>query len=115
MALERIGGSPGNGVAFLVSAGIVYEVIAANCSSPQTAELNASKRADTLMKWVNLGVGQAALFVIAAALFDRGHAKPILAGGAVAAGFMYGLYAHSIRSGLSNPGPPTEQYPQAGG
>src|ERR1035437_9182555 len=109
MVLERIGNTPGNGIAFLVSAGIVYEVIAANCSSPQTAELNASTRAATLMKWVNLGCGQAALFVVAAALFDRGHAKPILAGGALAGGIMYALYTHSIKSGLANAGPPTEQ------
>ena len=115
MALEQVGNSPGNGIAFLVSAGIVYEVVAANCSSPQTAEFNASKRADTLMKWVGLGLGQAALFVIAAAIFDRAHAKAILVGGGVAGGFMYGLYAHSIKSGLANPGPPTEQYPQSAG
>ena len=45
----------GGGVAFLVSAGIVYEIIAAACSSPQTTEINAKSRSDTLMKWVNLG------------------------------------------------------------
>jgi len=45
----------GDGVAFLVSAGLVYECIAKACSSPQTAELNAEKRAETLMKWVNIG------------------------------------------------------------
>lgn len=110
MALERIGNTGGNGVAFLVSAGIVYEVIAANCSSPQTAELNAEKRADTLMKWVNIGVAQAAIFVAAAAYFDRTHAKPIIAGGAIAAAFMYGLYRHALASGLGDGAPPTEQH-----
>jgi hypothetical protein len=113
MALERVGGTDaGGGIAFIVSAGIVYEIVAANCSSPQTTELNADKRAETLMKWVNLGMVQAAFFVVAAAAFDRRHAKPILAGGALAGVFMYGLYAHAKISGQANPGPPTEQYPQ---
>lgn len=110
MALEQIGNTAGGGVAFIVSAGIVYEIVAANCSSPQTTELNASKRADTLMKWVNLGMVQAAFFVGAAALFDKGHAKPILLGGASAGVFMYLLYAHAKASGLANPGEPTEQH-----
>ena len=69
MALEKMSGNGSTGIAFLVSAGIVYEIIAAACSSPQTTEINASKRADTLMKWVNLGIAQAALFVFAAAVF----------------------------------------------
>jgi hypothetical protein len=110
VALEQIGNTAGGGVAFIVSAGIVYEIVAANCSSPQTTELNASKRADTLMKWVNLGMVQAAFFVGAAALFDKAHAKPILAGGAAAGVFMYALYAHAKASGLANPGEPTEQH-----
>ena len=100
----------GDGVAFLVSAGIVYEIIAAACSSPQTTEINAAARADTLMKWVNLGVGQAALFVAAAAIIDRKHRGPILAGGALAAVLMYLQYAHAKRAGLRNGGPPTETY-----
>ncbi|HXT92375.1 MAG TPA: hypothetical protein VN714_24335, partial [Trebonia sp.] len=63
MALEKMSGNGSTGIAFLVSAGIVNEIIAAACSSPQTTEINAAKRADTLMKWVNLGIAQAALFV----------------------------------------------------
>lgn len=110
MALEQVGASPGNGVAFLVSAGIVYEVIAANCSSPQTTELNADKRAPTLMKWVHLGIGQSAIFVLAAAAFDRKHAPAILAGGITASVFMYYLYAHAKATGLQSTAPPTENW-----
>ena len=62
-----------NGVPFLVSAGIVYEIIAAACSSPQTTEINASTRADTLMKWVHIGLVQAGLFVVIAAAIDKRH------------------------------------------
>lgn len=103
-------GSGSDGIAFLVSAGVMYEIIAAACSSPQTTELNAHKRADTLMKWVHLGVGQGALFVVLAALFDSKHRKPILAGGALAAVLLYGQYVHAKMAGLSNGGAPTEQY-----
>ncbi|MHB1473062.1 MAG: hypothetical protein ACYCV4_05435 [Dermatophilaceae bacterium] len=110
MALEQIGTgtSQGSGVAFLVSAGIVYEIIAASCSSPQTTEINASTRAGTLMKWVHVGLAQSALFVGAAVLFDRAHAKPILLGGGMAAAVMYASYWHAKRAGLANPGPGTE-------
>mgnify|MGYP003344388595 CR=1 FL=1 len=45
---------------------VLYEIIAAACSSPQTTEINAATRADTLMKWVNLGIAQAVVFVVAA-------------------------------------------------
>lgn len=102
--------SSGDGVAFLVSAGIVYEIIAAACSSPQTAEINAQVRADTLMKWVYIGMAQAALFVAVAAYIDRKHSTPIIAGGATAAILMYGQYKHAIAAGLSEGGTPTESY-----
>jgi hypothetical protein len=109
VALAEVGGtSQGSGIAFLVSAGIVYEIIAANCSSPQTTELNASTRAQTLMKWVNLGLGQAALFVAAAACFDPGHAAPIIAGGLLAGGMMWALYGHAKTAGLASGKPGTE-------
>lgn len=96
------------GVAFLVSAGIVYEIIAAACSSPQTTEINAASRADTLMKWVNLGVGQAAVFVVIAAMLDRKCAPQILGGGALAAVLMYCQYVHARRAGLKSCLPGTE-------
>ncbi|HZR54581.1 MAG TPA: hypothetical protein VFB06_34410 [Streptosporangiaceae bacterium] len=99
-----------DGVAFLVSAGIVYEIIAAACSSPQTTEINAGRRADTLMKWVNIGVGQAVLFVLIAAWLDRAHRWSILGGGALAAVLMYGQYAHARAAGLRSTEPGTETY-----
>jgi hypothetical protein len=88
----------------------MYEIIAAACSSPQTTELNASKRAGTLMKWVNIGVAQGVVFVGLAAYADRGNAKPILAGGILAAVLLYAQYAHAKQSGLAKGGPPTESY-----
>jgi len=103
MAVETIGETKGgHGVAFLVSAGIVYEIIAAACSSPQTTEINASSRADTLMKWVNIGMVQAALFVGVAAIMDKKHRAAILAGGVTAGGLMYAQYAHAKQAGLAS-------------
>lgn len=102
--------SSGNGVAFLVSAGLVYEAIAAACSSPQTMEVNAKARASTLMKWVNLGVAQAAFFVLVAAIVDRAHRAAILAGGGLALVLMYGQYAHAKHAGLRSCQPGTESY-----
>ena len=94
--------STSSGIAFLVSSGIVYEIVAAACSSPQTTEINASTRAETLMKWVNLGLLQAAFFVVAAAVIDRKHAVPILVGGTMAGGILYVSYAHARAAGLAS-------------
>ena len=101
-------GSGSDGVAFLVSAGIVYEIIAAACSSPQTTEINAKSRSETLMKWVYLGIGQSAVFVLAAAMIDKKHSAPILAGGTLAAIIMYASYVHAKSAGLRSCEPGTE-------
>ena len=99
-----------SGVAFLVSAGIVYEIVAAACSSPQTTEINASSRAGTLMKWVYLGLGQAVVIVLIAAMLDRRHKWAILSGGGLAAGLMYAQYVHARKAGLASSEPGTESY-----
>lgn len=102
--------SSSDGIAFLVSAGIMYEIIAAACSSPQTTEINAGPRSATLMKWVWIGVGQGVAFVLIAAWIDRRHRKAILAGGTVAAVLMLASYYHARSCGLRNGGPGTESY-----
>lgn len=96
------------GIAFLVSAGIVYEIIAAACSSPQTTEINADKRAPTLMKWVYLGLAQSALFIAAAAWFDEGNRVAIVAGGATAGFLMWVQYWHAREAGLASAAQGTE-------
>jgi hypothetical protein len=97
-----------DGIAFLVSSGIVYEIIAAACSSPQTTEINASTRASTLMKWVYIGIGQAAIFIAVAAYIDPSHRKAIIAGGGLAGGLMYAQYVHARQAGLASGGAGTE-------
>ena len=99
-----------NGVPFLVASGIVYEIIAAACSSPQTAEINADKRAETLMKWVYIGLAEAALFIVIAAIVDRPHAGAIVAGGTLAAAIMYFSYAHAKSAGLASSAEETESW-----
>lgn len=110
MALEKLASNGSWGIAFLVSAGIMAEIIAKACSSPQTAELNAAKRAPTLMKWVNIGMVEGAVFVAAAAFFDRKHRVPIILGGAAEGIITYVEYVHGKRSGLGSCEPGTEDY-----
>jgi hypothetical protein len=94
---EALGGD--GAVTFLVSAGLVYEVVAAACSSPQTTEINADKRADTLMKWVYLGLAQSALLIGAGAVMSK-RPDAVIAGGGSAALLMYLSYVHARAAGL---------------
>lgn len=96
-------------VSFMVAAGLVYEIVAAACSSPQTMEINAEARAGTLTKWVNIGLAQAALFVLIAAAMDK-QKWPALLGGSMAGAILWLCYAHAKASGLKNGGTPTESY-----
>jgi hypothetical protein len=115
MALERMGDAQlGNGVAFLVSAGIVYEIIAKACSSPQTTELNAATRAATLMKWVHIGQAEAAALLFIAAWIDKKHRTAILSGGILAMVITEAEYLHAKSAGLSKPGAATEQHAASG-
>lgn len=107
MALE-LSKSSSHGIAFLVSAGIVYEIIAAACSSPQTTEINASSRAGTLMKWVYIGLVQSAVLVLLAAYFDRTNRHAILLGGSTAGVLMWAQYVHARDAGLKSGEPGTE-------
>jgi hypothetical protein len=100
---------PDAAVTFMVSAGLVYEIIAAACSSPQTTEINAGARAETLMKWVKLGLAQAALFVLIAAYLSK-QPWAALFGGILAGALMWWQYVHARRAGLSSSKPGTESY-----
>lgn len=107
--MGSVSGAGSDGVAFLVSSGIVFEIIAFACSSPQTAEINIHTRGDTLMKWVHLGELLGAGFVLLASMIDKRHRGAILAGGIIAIASSEAFYRHAKQSGLSKPGPMTEQ------
>ncbi len=96
------------GVAFLVSATFVADIVAKACSSPQTTEINADVRADTLMKWVNIGLIEAVALVCIALLVDEKYRMPILLGASAEALITWAEYAHAKASGLRNGGASTE-------
>lgn len=98
-----------------VSAAVVYDVISATNSSPQTTEINARARSSTLMKWVNIGLAQAGLFIAIMTIAEpRGKKWRPLLGGGVGMILLYGQYVHARNSGLRSIEPPTETYAPAG-
>jgi hypothetical protein len=105
---SEIGAS--DGVAFLVSAAFAADIVAKACSSPQTMEINASARAGTLMKWVMVGLVEAAFVVGIAATFDKKHRTAIIAGGLVEGVITYFEYVHAKQAGLASSAPGTETY-----
>lgn len=108
----------GSGSAALVAlyAALTYDIISATNSSPQTTEINAHARADTLMKWVHLGLAQAALFVLVGCVILRAAGQPVwppILGAGLAGGLLYAQYVHAKRSGLASSAPGTETYQPA--
>jgi hypothetical protein len=102
-------GNGGAAVKVAVYAALMYDIISATNSSPQTTEINAAARADTLMKWVHIGLAQGVLFVGVGVLLDKQRWPPLLGGG-LAAVLLYGQYIHAKSAGLSSNLPGTEQY-----
>lgn len=109
MAEANGGSSPA--VTMAIYAALTYDIISATNSSPQTTEINADKRADTLMKWVKLGLAQAAGFAVLGVLFEAGSGRsvwPPLIGAGLAGGLLWLQYVHARDSGLANAGIGTE-------
>lgn len=84
-------------IAFGVAADLVYNVYSATNSSPQTTELFAGDRADTLWKYVRLGGAQSVLLVGIMAI--RGRSTWAIFGGALAGLCMHMMYAHALKAG----------------
>jgi hypothetical protein len=93
-------GKPSIGIAFLIGAATVAEFVAKDVSSPQTVHLNAKKRSETLMFWVNVGMFESALFVGIAAMIDKQHAKAFLGGAGLQMAITYGEYCYAKKLGL---------------
>lgn len=87
---------------------LVYQLTGANLSSPQTAEMNARKRAATITKWV-VATNIKSIVWIGGLCIASGTLWPALGGG-VAAADMYLSYRYAINSGLSSSAPGTESY-----
>lgn len=107
MDLDHQSGNPANTVA--IYAALVYDIVAATNSSPQTAEINAEARAGTLMKWVKIGELQAIAFTLLGSALDERRWPPIV-GGSIAMVLLWAQYKYAIKSGLASGGPPTERY-----
>lgn len=107
------GGSFGAGGLILVSAAMTYDVISATNSSPQTTEINAAARADTLMKWVKLGLAQAAIFAGVAMVAQAATGEPwwpIAVGALLAGVLLWVQYVHAKNAGMASTAPGTETY-----
>lgn len=105
------GNSLGAAGTMAIFAALTYDIVAAACSSPQTTEINASSRAETLMKWVHLGLGQAALFAGIGVYLQAKEGRPIwppLLGTGLGGGLMYASYVHARQAGLESDEPGTE-------
>lgn len=77
-------------------------------SSPQTTEINATARADSLMKWVYIA-DVVALSGGAIGAYLGKSAIPFIATGGVVLG-MHLLYTHAKNAGLASDAPGTESY-----
>lgn len=104
---------------FAIFAALTYDIISATNSSPQTTEINAEARAETLMKWVHIGLAQCALFAVIGAVIEIKRGAPWwppVAGASLAAVLLYVQYVYAKNAGLSNSLPGTETYgsPHAG-
>lgn len=101
-------------VTVAVYAALTYDIISATNSSPQTTEINASKRAATLMKWVYIGLVQAILFAAIGYYFEKKRGKPAwppVLGVGIAASMLWFQYIYARNEGLKAAGMPgTESY-----
>jgi hypothetical protein len=98
---------------FAIYGALAYDIIAATNSSPQTTEINASARSETLMKWVNIGVAQAVLFAAIGAFIEvkRGNPWwPPVTGTMLATLLLYAQYVHARNAGMKSSQPGTETY-----
>lgn len=98
---------------FAIYAALTYDIIAATNSSPQTTEINADKRADTLMKWVRIGMVQAAGFAVLGMIFEDHSGRPLwppILGSSLAAVALYAQYRYALACGQASNAPGTEDY-----
>jgi hypothetical protein len=89
----------------------VADLFSKSNSSPQTTELNAKKRAPTLMKWVNIGSIESIFLVGVLSLTAvPGHRRWPLFGGLLSLVITYGQYVYAKACGIMSDEPGTEDY-----
>lgn len=88
---------------FGVYADLAYNCYSATNSSPQTTELFAKDRQDSLMKYVYMGHAQALGIGLTAAIYTK-RASPLI--GACTVGLiMHLMYAHALKAGQAKAPP----------
>lgn len=101
----------GDALLFGVSYLGVADLFSKGTSSPQTTELNAPKRAPTLMKWVNISaVESAGLIAVLTIAAPPGHKKWPIFGGALSLAITYFQYVYAKQCGMQSMEPGTEDY-----
>lgn len=89
----------------------VKDIYSADNSSPQTTELNAKKRAPTLMKWVNIAaVESIGLIVMLISAAPPGHKRWPVMGGMIGLFVTYYQYLYAKACGLNSIEDGTEDY-----
>lgn len=82
---------------FGVAATLVYTIFSANCSSPQTTELFAGERAETLWRYVRTAGWQSALLV--GIMAARGGSSWPVIGGGLTGGMLWWTYRVALERG----------------
>jgi hypothetical protein len=98
---------PGNGATAAILIGVyatfALDVFSTLNSSPQTTEIFADDREESLMHWVKIGSGVALAGGIYGSLMS-GSIWPVLSAAMVALG-MYYAYTHAVKRGTGQPKP----------
>lgn len=102
MALPILG--PAAALAFGVYADLAFNLYSAMNSSPQTTELFADDRADTLWKYVKIADGAAIGFGLLGVWLGGGSWWP-LAGALVVVVMMHLMYRHALKCGTGKEAP----------
>lgn len=100
--MEKFNGTTA-AILFGVWATFALDVYSTLNSSPQTTELFAADRADSLMHWVYLGDAVAVAGGLAWSLGSK-NPWPLVATASVAAGMHY-AYHHALGRGMNEPPP----------
>lgn len=105
--------SDSSALTMAVYAALTYDIISATNSSPQTTEINAAARAESLMKWVKIGLYQAAAFAIIGIMLEAREERspwPPAIGAGLAGTLLWFQYKHALAAGLASALPGTESY-----
>lgn len=90
-------------LAFGVYADLAFNLYSAMNSSPQTTELFADDRAETLWKYVKIADAAALAFGILGSLLDRTWWP--MAGAVTVIAVMHAMYAHALQAGTGKAAP----------